>query len=145
MRGEVHILVYSPIDTFQWGSTHSAVASGHPVFAWVGLGSWWHDHQKEPDQVSDSEHWDNTLPSGKSSNADEPRILRHQKGSCGYRWIEAREFLKMMKAGIWCLVSLAISNLCLYLVWPWLRPQLAPNNSKQSTKSIRQTARYIGD
>ena len=25
MRGEVHILVYSPIDTFQWGSTHSAL------------------------------------------------------------------------------------------------------------------------
>ena len=25
MRGEVHILVYCPIDTLQWGSTHSAV------------------------------------------------------------------------------------------------------------------------
>ena len=25
MRGEVHILVYCPIDTFQWGSTHSAM------------------------------------------------------------------------------------------------------------------------
>ena len=25
MRGEVHILVYCPIDTFQWGSTHSAL------------------------------------------------------------------------------------------------------------------------
>ena len=24
MRGEVHILVYCPIDTLQWGSTHSA-------------------------------------------------------------------------------------------------------------------------
>ena len=27
MRGEVHILVYCPIDTFQWGSTHSALLS----------------------------------------------------------------------------------------------------------------------
>ena len=27
MRGEVHILVYCPIDTFQWGSTHSALCS----------------------------------------------------------------------------------------------------------------------
>ena len=26
MRGEVHILVYCPIDTLQWGSTHSALA-----------------------------------------------------------------------------------------------------------------------
>ena len=25
MRVEVHILVYCPIDTFQWGLTHSAV------------------------------------------------------------------------------------------------------------------------
>ena len=25
MRGEVHILVYCPIDTLQWGSTHSAL------------------------------------------------------------------------------------------------------------------------
>ena len=25
MRDEVHILVYCPIDTLQWGSTHSAV------------------------------------------------------------------------------------------------------------------------
>ena len=25
MRGEVHILVYCPIDTLQWGSTHSAM------------------------------------------------------------------------------------------------------------------------
>ena len=25
MRGEVHILAYCPIDTFQWGSTHSAL------------------------------------------------------------------------------------------------------------------------
>ena len=25
MRGEVHILVYCPIDTLQWGLTHSAV------------------------------------------------------------------------------------------------------------------------
>ena len=25
MRGEVHILVHCPIDTLQWGSTHSAV------------------------------------------------------------------------------------------------------------------------
>ena len=31
MRGEVHILVYSPIDTFQWGSTHSAL--NHTKFA----------------------------------------------------------------------------------------------------------------
>ena len=30
MRGEVHILVYCPIDTLQWGSTHSAM---------IGLGS----------------------------------------------------------------------------------------------------------
>ena len=25
MRGEVHILVYCPIDTLQWGQTHSAM------------------------------------------------------------------------------------------------------------------------
>ena len=25
MRGEVHILVHCPIDTLQWGSTHSAL------------------------------------------------------------------------------------------------------------------------
>ena len=25
MRGEVHILVYCPIDTLQWGQTHSAL------------------------------------------------------------------------------------------------------------------------
>ena len=25
MRGEVHIVVYCPIDTLQWGSTHSAL------------------------------------------------------------------------------------------------------------------------
>ena len=25
MRGKVHILVYCPIDTLQWGSTHSAM------------------------------------------------------------------------------------------------------------------------
>ena len=25
MRGEVHILLYCPIDTLQWGQTHSAV------------------------------------------------------------------------------------------------------------------------
>ena len=25
MRGEVHILVYCPIDTLQWGSTHSGL------------------------------------------------------------------------------------------------------------------------
>ena len=25
MRGEVHILVHCPIDTLQWGSTHSAM------------------------------------------------------------------------------------------------------------------------
>ena len=25
MRGEVHILVYCPIDTLQWGSTHSGM------------------------------------------------------------------------------------------------------------------------
>ena len=28
MRGEVHILVYCPIDTLQWGSTHSAMFNG---------------------------------------------------------------------------------------------------------------------
>ena len=28
MRGEVHILVYCPIDTLQWGSTHSALVKG---------------------------------------------------------------------------------------------------------------------
>ena len=28
MRGAVHILVYCPIDTLQWGWTHSAVAVG---------------------------------------------------------------------------------------------------------------------
>ena len=28
MRGEVHILVYCPIDTLQWGSTHSAMDEG---------------------------------------------------------------------------------------------------------------------
>ena len=27
MRGKVHILVYCPIDTLQWGSTHSALKS----------------------------------------------------------------------------------------------------------------------
>ena len=27
MRGEVPILVYCPIDTLQWGSTHSALVS----------------------------------------------------------------------------------------------------------------------
>ena len=27
MRGEVHILVYCPIDTLQWGSTHSALGN----------------------------------------------------------------------------------------------------------------------
>ena len=27
MRGEVHILVHCPIDTLQWGSTHSALVS----------------------------------------------------------------------------------------------------------------------
>ena len=26
MRDEVHILVYCPIDTLQWGQTHSALA-----------------------------------------------------------------------------------------------------------------------
>ena len=26
MRGEVHILVHCPIDTLQWGSTHSALS-----------------------------------------------------------------------------------------------------------------------
>ena len=30
MRGEVHILVYCPIDTLQWGSAHSALALNHP-------------------------------------------------------------------------------------------------------------------
>ena len=29
MRGEVHILVYCPIDTLQWGSTHSAMGGYH--------------------------------------------------------------------------------------------------------------------
>ena len=29
MRGEGHILVYCPIDTLQWGSTHSAVSDKH--------------------------------------------------------------------------------------------------------------------
>ena len=29
MRGEVHILVYCPIDTLQWGSTHSAMANSN--------------------------------------------------------------------------------------------------------------------
>ena len=28
MRGEVHILVHCPIDTLQWGSTHSAMFNG---------------------------------------------------------------------------------------------------------------------
>ena len=34
MRDEVHILVYSPIDTFQWGSTHSALVNynGSPIY-----------------------------------------------------------------------------------------------------------------
>ena len=27
MRGEVHILEYCPIDTLQWGTTHSALIS----------------------------------------------------------------------------------------------------------------------
>ena len=36
MRGEVHIFVYCPIDTLQWGSTHSALnklkyLQSHPV------------------------------------------------------------------------------------------------------------------
>ena len=31
MRGEVHIMVYCPIDTLQWGQTHSALV------CWVGL------------------------------------------------------------------------------------------------------------
>ena len=29
MRGKVHILVYCPIDTLQWGSTHSAMVHGY--------------------------------------------------------------------------------------------------------------------
>ena len=29
MRGEVHILVYCPIDTLQWGSTHSGNVVGY--------------------------------------------------------------------------------------------------------------------
>ena len=29
MRGEVHILVHCPIDTLQWGSTHSALVESH--------------------------------------------------------------------------------------------------------------------
>ena len=33
MRGEVPILVYCPIDTLQWGSTHSAVADVGPKIA----------------------------------------------------------------------------------------------------------------
>ena len=32
MRGEVHILVYCPIDTLQWGSTHSALVPGYVDF-----------------------------------------------------------------------------------------------------------------
>ena len=32
MRGEVHILVYCPIDTLQWGQTHSAMGLIRPVF-----------------------------------------------------------------------------------------------------------------
>ena len=34
MRGEGHILVYCPIDTFQWGSTHSAMCS---TISWLSL------------------------------------------------------------------------------------------------------------
>ena len=30
MRGEVHILVHCPIDTLQWGSTHSGNAGIRP-------------------------------------------------------------------------------------------------------------------
>ena len=32
MNSEVHILVYCPIDTLQWGSTHSALAGQLQVF-----------------------------------------------------------------------------------------------------------------
>ena len=43
MRGDVHILVYFPIDTLQWGPTHSALS---PLFIWA----------------SSSEHCKNTCP-----------------------------------------------------------------------------------
>ena len=36
MRGEVHILVYCPIDTLQWGSTHSALLAQS---LWGALGA----------------------------------------------------------------------------------------------------------
>ena len=31
MRGEVHILLYCPIDTLQWGSTHSAMSDSFSI------------------------------------------------------------------------------------------------------------------
>ena len=31
MRGKVYILVYCPIDTLQWGSTHSALGHASKV------------------------------------------------------------------------------------------------------------------
>ena len=57
--------------------------------------------------VSDSEHWDNTLPSGKSSNADEPRILRHQKAAVATG--ESSSW-KLWRLGydVWCRWRLAI-------------------------------------
>ena len=45
MRGEVHILVYCPIDTLQWGSTHSALGTvaivQRLVVAGCGFFSYW--------------------------------------------------------------------------------------------------------
>ena len=38
MRGEVHILVHCPIDTLQWGSTHSAMVVTEITLSSVGLG-----------------------------------------------------------------------------------------------------------
>ena len=35
MRGEGHILVYCPIDTLQWGSTHSAMLVSYSPFDFV--------------------------------------------------------------------------------------------------------------
>ena len=40
MRGEVHILVHCPIDTLQWGSTHSAVVVTF-VTSTVRFAYWW--------------------------------------------------------------------------------------------------------
>ena len=55
MRGKVHILVYCPIDTFQWGPTHSAMGKQQAkMIFFVQLA---YECTEDKDNVDNHEHF----------------------------------------------------------------------------------------